>query len=198
MNHTALLAVALLLTACDSASTTATSAVEASSSAAGSAVTAEPTSSSVTPQSETSAADAEETGTSAGFDTSEALAKAIVETYNAPTRDKIRALFPTKELLDKLVTCKQENSLAKGVQSELSQMVKNLGEPVKQAPITFVSSESNAEKSLVKGQTHRDCAINEDVASHKLKITVSDKDGDNDDENFGVMVHAGKWYLVDP
>jgi hypothetical protein len=140
-----------------------------------------------------------------GYDSPEAVGKALLAAFNSKDPAALTALFPTDEQLKKAATCTDETkSLATYIGKQKVEMIKEVGgDKFKDVKFEYAGLEpKEGGQKLAKGALDADttCTASEDIeiARQNLKFKVVSPKG-TEDENEGVkMVKlGGKWYLMD-
>lgn len=143
-------------------------------------------------------------GQGGGFDSPEAVSKAVITAFAAQDAAGIKALFPSDEVLKGAMKCTDDKEVTEQLErmaKERDKLVKESAE-AKDAKFEYVGMEDrNKDKTLKAGETLKGtCTATKDMVQKrvrlKFKVTVGDKSED-EGEGIKLLQIDGKWYLVD-
>lgn len=135
-------------------------------------------------------------GSGGGFDSPEAVVKALVEAGQAGDGAKVKALFPTQAQLDAAMTCEADRGPAKALLRAAEAWSKDVDE-IKDAMVAFVGMELR-EPEVVKANDEKDgCKAKVEVVMQRGKARFKDKDGGDEGEGLGfIKLGDAGWFLA--
>lgn len=127
-----------------------------------------------------------------GFDTPEALGKAMADAFGDPS--KLAGLFPADSVLDGSFDCKDKGHFHVMIRESIKQLQKELKDV--KGPFEFVKADPpSGLKTLAKGDEGEGCTTKEAVEMAKWRVTLK-AGGKEDDGGVEMMKLGGKWYPI--
>lgn len=134
-------------------------------------------------------------GSGGGYESPEAVAKALVEAGKAGDGEKVRALFPTQAQLDAALTCEEGKGPAKALRRSADAWAKDVDELAELD--AFVSMELRDPQTVAANSDKDGCKAKTEVVMQRGKATFKMKDGEEDGEGLGfIKLGDAGWFLA--